>query len=77
MSRAAFLAAYEAALIRSFAWAREDSAKLARFMAQVAQSCRGEASQWTSWGAAVAQDTWLAIGGKGRVTIKALRALPA
>ncbi len=73
MTRAAFLAAYSSLLQAAYAWATGD--KLARFLASCDASLTGPLATWNHDGDCV-RDAWRAIGGKGRPTLKALRALP-
>ena len=74
MTKAGFLAAYRAALLEAYPWAK-DAERLEKFMDAARADLAGAAAcvDWT--GAAVLQ-VWRAIGGKGRPTRKALRALP-
>lgn len=73
MTREEFLAAYRAALVDAYMWASDD-AHLSRFMDSVQRTLNG-ASAWNHDGDAVVT-AWRAIGGKGKPTLKALRALP-
>lgn len=75
MNRTAFLTAYRAALLSRFAWA-QDTAKLDKFMASVQTTVSTSAATWNHDGDAVTA-AWRSIGGKGKPTLKALRALPA
>lgn len=74
MNKESFLAEYERELVARYPWAA-DSEKLARFMAGVRATLAG-ASTWDPRGEAVTA-AWRSIGGKGKPTLKALRALPA
>ena len=72
MTKQAFLAAYRDA-IAAYPWAA-DAAKLDKFMASVAATLEGPRATWNHAGDAVTA-AWRAIGGKGKPTLKALRAL--
>ena len=72
MTKQAFLAAYRAALV-AYPWAA-DAARLDKFMASVAATIEGPHATWNHDGDAVTA-AWRAIGGKGKPTLKALRAL--
>jgi len=74
MTRQAFLKAYRNSLLAAYAWAG-DAAKLDHFMASVSATLDG-ANTWNHTGEAVTA-AWHWIGGKGRPTLKALRALPS
>jgi hypothetical protein len=74
MDKAKFETALGAELMARYAWAREP-AKLHRFMESVAGTIRGEFWTWNHDGEACAA-AWRTIGGKGKPTMKALRALP-
>jgi hypothetical protein len=74
MTKAAFLEAYRAEIISRYEWAK-DTAKLTAFMLSVKHSIEGTSSQWANSGEAL-MAAWRAIGGKGKPTYKALRALP-
>ncbi len=74
VTRAAFLAAYREALA-VYPWAA-DAARLARFLASCDATLSTDRATWNHDGDAVVA-AWRAIGGKGRPTLKALRALPA
>lgn len=69
MTKQAFLAAYRDALALA-----ADAAKLDRFMVSVAATLEGPRATWNHDGDAVTA-AWRAIGGKGKPTLKALRAL--
>jgi hypothetical protein len=76
MTKTAFIAAYRAKLIDLYAWA-QDATKLDRFMSSVASTIGftlGGTAPWNHEGAAVTA-AWREIGGKGKPTLKALRAL--
>ena len=72
MTKTDFLTAYRSELTARYLWAG-DEAKLDRFMAAVAETLGG-ANTWSHEGEAVTA-AWRAIGGKGKPTKKALRAL--
>ena len=74
-TKEAFMHHYKDEVLRRYAWA-QDAAKLERFMGGVAETLNGPASIWSCEGAAV-DAAWDAIGGKGRPTLKKLRALEA
>lgn len=75
-TREAFLAAYRERLA-SLGWAAEPE-KLERFMAIVGKALRGDPSgNWSPTGQEHAAAAWKAIGGKGKPTMKALKALPS
>ena len=73
MTRNAFLAAYADELRSRYPWAR-DPLRLHKFVVGVRVTLNG-ANTWDHDGPAVTA-AWRAIGGKGRATLKALRALP-
>lgn len=75
-TRTAFLVAYETALIETYAWA-SDAEKLARFLASAATTINTDATTANLTDSPAAQSAFRAIGCKGRLTYKALRALPA
>ena len=68
-----FLTAYCKQLVNTYPWARDD-AKLIPFLAAVSATLDGD-DTWIHDGAAT-QAAWRDIGGKGKVTLAALRALP-
>ena len=73
MSKAAFLSTYRAELLARYAWTI-DASKLEQFMANLSDGLDGKHELWSHEGEAVTV-TWKAIGGKGKPTRKALRAL--
>lgn len=73
MTREKFITALRAELLAHYAWTA-DRDKLDRFMDSVRATLRGDSS-WCADGAA-ARTAWRVIGGRGRVSLKALRALP-
>lgn len=76
MTQTQFLAAYRADLEARFEWAK-DKALLGRFMISVARTIQSSANTWYNDPKSDAiPAAWRAIGGKGRPTLKALRALP-
>lgn len=75
MTRSVFLEAYRTALVAAYPWA-SDPVRLDRFLASCAGTLEGPAATWNHDGEAVTA-AWKAIGGKGRPTLNALRALPA
>jgi hypothetical protein len=79
MTKTAFLEAYRAEIIKSYQWAQNEE-KLNNFMSNVRQTiCAVEIfrapATWNNSGEAL-MAAWRAIGGKGKPTYKALRALP-
>jgi hypothetical protein len=72
MTRAAFLNSYGFQLMARYEWAR-NADKLSRFLESCAATLNG-ASSWNHDGPAV-MAAWRTIGGKGKPTLKALRAL--
>ncbi|UMO76064.1 hypothetical protein [Planktothrix phage Pra-JY27] len=72
MNKDAFLAAYRQALIETYDWAR-NPAKLDLFLASVRATLDG-ARTWNHDGECVTR-AWREIGGKGKPTLTALRAL--
>lgn len=75
MTKTLFLAQYRAHLLAMFPWA-QDAAKLARFMESVETTISTDRATWNHDGEAV-NAAWKDIGGKGKASLKALRALPA
>ena len=73
MNRAAWLTAYVEQLRARYAWAAEPE-RMERYLASVTATLNG-ATSWNHAGEA-GQAAWRAIGGKGKLTLKALRALP-
>ncbi len=73
MTKDAFLTAYRAHLTATHAWA-QDRTRLHIFMDAVANTLNGPAATWNHDGDAV-RAAWRDIGGKGKPTLKALRAL--
>lgn len=75
VTKNAFLAAYRTALVAAYPWAA-DVTRLNRFMASCVWTLEGPSATWNHDGEAVVS-AWKSIGGKGRPTLKALRALPS
>lgn len=75
MTKTQFLAEYRAALLASpdMQWA-QDQAKLDKFMASVETTVRTEANTWNI-DSPIARAVWRRLGGQGRMSYKALRAL--
>ena len=73
MTKQAFLEAMQRELVARYAWAREPE-RLDRFMSSVRVTVEGGMT-WNKDGDA-ATAAWRAIGGKGKLTYKALHALP-
>lgn len=74
MNKQNFYSAYRESLVRAYLWAQDD-AKLERFMGSVKGTMEGGAKTWNHDGESVIE-AWRSIGGKGKPTLKALRALP-
>jgi hypothetical protein len=72
MTRELFLTAYRKQLLHRYTWAA-DATKLDRFMQSVQETLSG-GNTWNHDGEAVTT-AWKVIGGKGKPTKKALRAL--
>ncbi len=75
MTKAKFIAAYIDYVSKNYEWAA-DPAKLDGFIAVVKQTLFTERTTWV-WDGAISKAVWKAIGGKGKLTLKGLRALPA
>jgi len=75
MTKGQFIKAYRAHVVASYPWAA-DEAKLDRFMASVTVTLSTERATW-AWSSKGTKEVWKAIGCKGPVTLKGLRALPA
>lgn len=73
MTKAAFLHQYEVELRARYAWTL-NAEKHQRFMDSVCATITTDAKSWNHDGEAVVA-AWRAIGGKGKPTLKALRAL--
>lgn len=73
MTKNDFLRAYEAEVLKAYAWAT-DTDRRHKFMLSVRATLRGPATTWSFDGPAT-REAWRAIGGKGKPTLKALRAL--
>jgi hypothetical protein len=73
MTKMDLLATYEAILIAECPWAL-DEAKLHKFMRSVELTITTEAATWNHTTPLVAK-AWRALGGKGKPTLKAMRAL--
>lgn len=73
-TRAGFLAAYRALVLATYPWAH-DKARLDKFMAAVRATICGDGIAW-AWDGDVTKRVWKALGGTGKLTLKALRALP-
>ena len=74
MTKTAFLAAYEAQLPKVHAWAM-DPQRLENFMSAIRTYVRDNRRAWL-WNSPSSQAAWRAIGCKGRISFKALCALP-
>lgn len=69
-----FYAEYRVELVNRYAWAQE-AGRLDRFMTSVRTTLETSEAPWNHEGEAVTA-VWRKIGGKGKPTRKALRALP-
>lgn len=74
MTQTAFLEALRVELMARYDWTK-DAAKLARFMSSAEHTIAGNDWTWNHDGEA-ATAAWRTIGGKGKPTMKGLRALP-
>ena len=74
MTKTAFLAAYGAALKTRHEWAL-DPVRLETFMGSIRYYVRENQRAWL-WQTPASQTAWRSIGCKGRITFKALCALP-
>ena len=75
MTREKFIAAYRAFAVANYAWTA-DAAKLDSFLSDsVEPTLSTERTLWI-WDGPGSKAAWKAIGGKGKMTLKALRALP-
>ncbi len=74
MTQQQFLTAYKAELLQTAHWTTDDE-KLARFMRGCEATISGRDTCWNHDGPSCLR-AWKAIGGKGKPTLKALRALP-
>ena len=73
-TKAAWLAAYRARL-EVYGWAREPE-KLERFMASVRETITTDRATWNHSSSDMGREAWRDVGCKGKMTLKALRALP-
>lgn len=73
MTKTAFMAAYRKLLVEEYDWAR-DEILLDRFMDGVTRTLTTNYASWAHDSPMVTR-AWRAIGGKGKATLKALRAL--
>lgn len=74
MTKERFITLYRDELTKRYEWA-QDAAKLDRFMGSVRHTLNtSDAGTWNHEGEAVTA-AWYAMGGKGKPTKKALRAL--
>jgi len=69
-----FLDRYRQELSERYDWTKQAPGKLDRFMHSVASTLSGSVATWTHEGEAVTA-AWRAIGGKGKPSLKTLRAL--
>lgn len=74
MTKTNFIAALRSELIKRYDWTK-DATRLERFMDGVKATIDGDHGCWNKDGEA-SEAAWKAIGGKGKPTYKALRALP-
>lgn len=75
MTKEKFLAAYREFVTANYAWTI-DTAKLDRFMESVKATLTTDRIPW-AWNSSSTKTVWKALGGKGPMTLKGLRALPA
>ncbi len=75
MTREKFVSTYRDFLVATYPWAR-DLARLEKFMASVEVTLATSANTWNIDSECV-RAAWRAIGGKGRPTYRALKALPS
>ena len=73
MTKSELSAAYRDLLPRVFPWA-QDQDRLDRFMASFERTIRTSAATWNHNSPTIWQ-AWRTLGGKGRPTLKAMRAL--
>ena len=73
MTKEDFFRAYEAELLKAYAWAT-DTDRRHKFMLSVRTTLVSSVATWNFDGPATVA-AWRAIGGKGKPTLKALRAL--
>ena len=74
-TREGFLAAYRAELVKLHPWAQRDGGMLDRLMQAVRETITTKRTLWV-WDAPSSKAAWKAIGGAGKLTLTALRALP-
>lgn len=74
MSKFKFLEAYEADLLSRYPWAA-DADRRAKFMASVRSTLEGAGPATWNFDGPSTTVAWRAIGGKGKPTLEALRAL--
>lgn len=74
MTKTKLLNEYRAVLPGMFPWARDED-KLTRFVASAERTIRTSAATWNHDSPAIAA-AWRKLGGKGKPTLKAMRALP-
>ncbi len=73
-TKRAFICEYKERLIAAYPWT-QDKDKLDRFLSSCLATMDGSDDSWNHDGD-IARDAYKAIGGKGTMTLKALRALP-
>lgn len=73
MSKEKFIELYKIELLKMYDWAKDEK-KLERFLANVKITISTNTAPWNHTGEAV-NAAWKAMGGKGKPTLKALRAL--
>lgn len=76
MTKAEFLAEYRRTLVRTYSWPNDYPEKLETFITQTAATIRGNVALVGLVNSPAVIETWQTLGGKGRPTLKALRALP-
>ena len=74
LTKTSFLHKYEQAIISTHPWASDDT-KRAKFMEAVRMTLTTDKCPWQHQTALVTS-VWKSLGGKGKPTLKALRALP-
>lgn len=75
MNRKAFIDAYLEKVRNRYAWAKDD-ARLAGFRDAVERTLDMTNGATWAWDAPMSHEAFREIGGKGKMTLKALRALP-
>lgn len=73
MNKEKFIELYKIELLKMYDWAKDEK-KLERFLENVKITISTNTAPWNHTGAAV-NAAWKSMGGKGKPTLKALRAL--